>query len=87
MVEDVNSLLVMWSNTNVKLPGISDKFLRFIEDESKGTSGNWLNTRSYNLVINAWSKSGSNEAVAKSEALLKSMEEKSSIHITRLTVL
>ena len=75
MVEDVNSLLVMWSNTNVKL---SEKFLRFIEDETRGTTDTWLNTRSYNLVINAWSKSASNESVAKSEALLKSMEEKSS---------
>jgi len=79
MVEDVNSLLVMWSNTNIKLPGLSQQFLRFIEVESKGTGGNWLNTRSYNLVINAWSRSGSNEAVAKSEALLKSMEESSTV--------
>jgi hypothetical protein len=52
MVEDVNSLLVMWSNTNPKLPDLSEKFLRFIEVESGGTNDTWLNARSYNLVIN-----------------------------------
>lgn len=53
VVEDVNSLLVMWSNANVNMPGLSDRFLRFVEVASEGTkNGTWLNTRSYNLVIN-----------------------------------
>ena len=52
IVEDVNSLLVLWSNTNVHLPDLSEKFVRFIHDESGETNDTWLNVRSYNLVIN-----------------------------------
>ena len=52
IVEDVNSLLVLWSNTNIHLPDLSEKFVRFIHDESGETNNTWLNVRSYNLVIN-----------------------------------
>jgi len=79
MVEDVNSLLVMWSNTNTNLPDLSETFLRFIDVESTGTNDAWLNTRSYNLVINAWAKSGSNESINRAEALLKEMEKSTNV--------
>ena len=56
MVEDVNLLLTMWSNTHVDLPELSETFLRFLADEGGGEKGGdvdlWLNTRSFNLVIN-----------------------------------
>jgi len=52
IVEDVNSLLVLWSNTNVHLPDLSEKFLRFIHDENRETNDRWFNVRSFNLVIN-----------------------------------
>ena len=52
IVEDVNSLLVLWSNTNVHLPDLSEKFLRFIHDENRETNDTWFNVRSFNLVIN-----------------------------------
>jgi hypothetical protein len=54
MVEDVNSLLATWSTTNVDLPELSEKFLRFLADQCEvgGSSEVWVNERSYNLVIN-----------------------------------
>jgi len=56
MVEDVNSLLTMWSNMHVDLPELSETFLRFLADEGGDEKGGddalWLNTRSFNLVIN-----------------------------------
>lgn len=52
MAEEVNSLLVMWSNTNPNLPDLLETFLRFISVESRAASDTWLNARSYNLVIN-----------------------------------
>ncbi|KAL7553715.1 hypothetical protein ACHAWF_017036 [Thalassiosira exigua] len=74
-VEDVNALLVMWSNTNINSPDLLDKFLRYIAIESRGTNDIWLNSRSYNLVINAWAKSGNHKAQQRAEMLLKEMEE------------
>jgi len=74
LVEDVNSLLVMWSNTNVNLPDLSDYFLKFVEFESRGSQDMWFNTRSYNLVINAWAKSGSRQSINRAESLLRDME-------------
>ena len=47
--EDVNSLLLLWGTTCQSFPELLETFLRFIDVESRGT---WLNTRSYNLVIN-----------------------------------
>jgi hypothetical protein len=56
IVEDVNSLLTMWSNTHVDLPELAETFLRFLADEGGGEKVGddtlWLNTRSFNLVIN-----------------------------------
>ncbi|KAL7542284.1 hypothetical protein ACHAXR_013211 [Thalassiosira sp. AJA248-18] len=79
VVEDVNSLLVMWSNTNT-LPDLSEFFLRFVEKSSGGNgNGLWLNTRSYNLVINAWAKSGNIESINRAQALLKDMETSTTV--------
>lgn len=52
MAEDVNSLLTMWSNTDPTLPEMQETFVRFIEVESRDVADFWLNTRSFNLVIN-----------------------------------
>ena len=52
MAEDVNSLLTMWSATDPTLPEMQDTFLRFIEVESRDLADLWLNTKSFNLVIN-----------------------------------
>jgi len=79
IVEDVNSLFVMWSNTNIDMPDMSDHFLRFVNVESTGTNDTWLNTRSYNLVINAWAKSGSNHSINRAEALLDDMEKSAKV--------
>ncbi|KAL9191041.1 hypothetical protein ACHAXT_000747 [Thalassiosira profunda] len=85
VVEDVNSLLVLWSNTNANLPGLAERFLRFVDEESKTTSDTWTNTRSYNLVINSWAKSGSDESVTRAEALLADMEDSSTLSPDLLT--
>jgi len=78
MVEDMNSLLVIWSN-DVDLPDLAEKFLRFVEKES-GTSGDlWINTRSYNLVINAWAKSQRRDSIDRALALLQEMEMSSKV--------
>jgi len=52
MVEDVNSLLTMWSTTDPTLPEMQETFVRFIEVESRVVADIWLNARSFNLVIN-----------------------------------
>ena len=52
MVEDVNSLLTMWSTTDPSLPEMQETFVKFIEVESRDLADIWLNARSFNLVIN-----------------------------------
>ena len=52
MVEDVNSLLTMWSTTDPSLPEMQETFVTFIEVESRDLADIWLNARSFNLVIN-----------------------------------
>eukprot|EP00985_Skeletonema_marinoi_P013224 scaffold6528_cov211-Skeletonema_marinoi.AAC.12 len=73
MVEDMNSLLVIWSN-DVNLPDLAEKFLRFVNKESSDSGDEWVNTRSYNLVINAWAKSQRRESFNRAHALLHEME-------------
>jgi hypothetical protein len=54
VVEDVNSLLAAWSSTDVDLPELSEKFVRFLADQWEVDGGGeaWVNVRSYNLIIN-----------------------------------
>ncbi len=73
MVEDMNSLLVIWSN-DVNLPDLAEKFLRFVDKESSESGDQWINTRSYNLVINAWAKSQRRDSFTRAHALLHQME-------------
>lgn len=73
MVEDMNSLLVIWAN-NVDSPDLAEKFLRFVEKESS-KNDQWVNTRSYNLVMNAWAKSQRKDAIDRAHALLHDMEK------------
>lgn len=78
MVDDVNSLLVIWSN-DVNSPDLAEKFLRFVEKESNKSGCQWYNTRSYNLVINAWAKSERKDSIDRAHALLRDMEKSSKV--------
>ena len=73
LVEDMNSLLVIWSN-DVDLPDLAEKFLRFFSSGDQ-----WINTRSYNLVINAWAKSQRRDSIDRAHALLREMETSSRV--------
>eukprot|EP00986_Skeletonema_menzelii_P016391 scaffold14433_cov156-Skeletonema_menzelii.AAC.2 len=73
MVEDMNSLLVIWSN-DIDLPDLAEKFLRFVYKESSESGDQWINTRSYNFVINAWAKSQRRDSFIRAHALLHEME-------------
>jgi len=78
MVDDMNSILVIWSN-DVDLPDLSEKFLRFVEKESSKSGDIWTNARSYNLVINAWAKSQRKDSIDRALALLHEMETSSKV--------
>ena len=78
MVEDVNSLLVIWSN-DINLPELADNFLRFVDQESSSTNDQWVNTRSYNLIINAWAKSQRRDSFSRARALLNKMKTNASV--------
>lgn len=51
-VEDVNSLLILWSSIYGDTPDLVEKFLLFVELNSRDAEYYWVNTQSYNLVIN-----------------------------------
>lgn len=84
MVEDMNSLLVIWSN-DVDLPDLAEKFLRFVDKESSKSGDEWVNTRSYNLVINAWAKSQRRDSFSRAHALLHEMETSTRVKPDLLT--
>jgi len=77
-VTDVNTLLEMWSSSERGAPLLAEHFLKFVASEcDRGGSGVpvWVNARSFNIVINAWSKSGQANGVTRAEALLNQMEQ------------
>ena len=78
MVEDMNSLLVIWSN-DIELPDLAEKFLRFVDKESSESGDQWINTRSYNLVINAWAKSQRRDSFVRAHALLNELESSTTV--------
>ena len=51
-VDDANTLLEMWSNVHRTTPDMAQRFLKFLDLESRGTNDSWIDTRSYNIVIN-----------------------------------
>ncbi|KAL3784893.1 hypothetical protein HJC23_012496 [Cyclotella cryptica] len=73
-VQDVNSLLILWSSIYGDTPDLVEKFLLFVERESRDAEYYWVNTQSFNLVINAWAKSGCKDSILRSEILLRELE-------------
>ncbi|KAL7468481.1 hypothetical protein ACHAXS_008706 [Conticribra weissflogii] len=72
--KDVNSLLETWTNVYRSYPGLAENFLCFLSVQSGGQENLWIDTRSYNIVINAWAKSGNRNSVKQAESLLSQME-------------
>jgi len=73
--KDVNSILETWTNVYRSYPGLAEKFLGFLDVQSQGQETLWIDTRSYNIVINAYAKSGNKNAVKRAESLLLQMEQ------------